>query len=108
MSTDINRYLPEDLRDTDVVGVAVVAPFEIRVTHRDGTSAVHVFEPGKFRGVFAPLRDPEVFATAGIVDGDTLGWIVNGQVIDPAPDALWLHAHGYCDGLCGRRSSVRP
>ena len=32
----------------------------------------------------------------------TLGWVLpDGLVYDVAPDSLWLHAHGLCDGACG-------
>lgn len=87
-----------------VVAVEVVGPHQVRVTHEDGTSAVHAYAPDDFRGDFTALRRPEVFATAQVVDGDTLGWDLGGGLIyDSAPDALWLHAHGHghCDGSCG-------
>lgn len=95
-------HMPADLRDTNVVAVEVVGPHQVRVTHRDGTSGVHEYNPSEFRNALAPLRDPQVFATAQVVDGHTLGWVVDGQVLDMAPDALWLHARGHCDGSCGR------
>ncbi|BBY97885.1 DUF2442 domain-containing protein [Mycolicibacterium fallax] len=85
-----------------VVAVEVVGEFRVRVTHEDGTVGEHTFAPEDFRGDFASIADPEVFATATIVDGDTLGWVLPGGVIyDVAPDALWLHAHGHCDHSCG-------
>lgn len=97
--SDLHSHLPRDLRDTDVVSVEVTAPWKVRVTHRDGTAAVHVFDPEQFHGDFVELRDPQRFTTATVVDGDTLGWITrDGLVYDVAPDALWLHANGWCDG----------
>ncbi|MGB5111189.1 MAG: hypothetical protein WBO08_06030 [Mycobacterium sp.] len=95
-------HMPADLRDTAVVAVEVVGPHQVRVTHRDGTTGVHTYAPEDFRGIFTPLRDPAVFATATVVDGDTLGWIIDGEILDQAPDGLYLHAHGACDGSCGR------
>jgi hypothetical protein len=98
MSDNLHSHLPVDLRDTDVVSVEVTAPFRVRVTHRDGTVVVHLFDPEQFRGDFAELRDPAVFATAQVIDG-TVGWDLGGGLIyDRGADALWLHAHGYCDG----------
>jgi hypothetical protein len=97
----VHRHLPKNLRDTDVVEVRVVAPGEVLVRHRDGTSAVHRFDPAEFgSGDYAAIgQDPSVFATAQIVDGHTLGWVLgNGLVYDLGADGLWLHAHGWCDG----------
>lgn len=95
----VHRHLPRDLRDTDVVAVAVLPDFRVRVTHRDGTSVVHRFDPADFHGDFIELQQPKVFATARVVDGGTLGWeLPNGLVYDRGADFLWLHAHGWCDG----------
>lgn len=98
---DMWAGLPADLTDTDVVSVQVTAPFTVRVTHKDGTCAEHLFAPEDFRNDFVALRSPEVFATAAVID-HTLAWDLGGGLIyDVAPDALWLHAHGLCDGACG-------
>ncbi|SKM40107.1 Protein of uncharacterised function (DUF2442) [Mycobacteroides abscessus subsp. abscessus] len=83
-----------------MTAVEVTAPFRVRVTHRDGTEAVHVFEPEEFAGSAEPLRDPAAFATAGVIDG-CLAWELPGGLYDVAPDGLWLHARGHCDGSCG-------
>lgn len=94
----IHRHLPTDLTDTDVVRVRVVAPHAVFVVHRDRTYASHRFEPEDFHGDYISLREPEVFATAQALDG-TLAWDLGGGLVyDVAPDALWLHAHGWCDG----------
>lgn len=69
----VHRHLPRDLRDTDVVAVAVLPDFRVRVTHRDGTSVVHRFDPADFHGDFIELRDPATFATVQPIDG-TLAW----------------------------------
>lgn len=103
---DMWAGLPADLTDTDVVSVQVTAPFTVRVTHKDGTCAEHLFAPEDFRNDFVRLRDPATFATAQVVEGDTLGWVLpDGRIFDQAPDALWLHAHGLCDGSCGHPPS---
>lgn len=101
-NAEVWAAVPADLRDIDVVAVAVIGLFQVRVTHRDGTVGVHDFDPDEFVNDFVPLRDPATFATAQLVDGHTLGWIIGGVTLDQAPDALWLHAHGICDGSCGR------
>lgn len=103
----LQSHLPADLRDADVTAVEVLPGFRVRVTHRDGTSAVHLFDPSDFHGDYAALRDSATFATAQVVDGGTLGWeLGDGLVYDVAPDSLWLHAHGYCDGSCGMAAEV--
>lgn len=88
---------PQDLRDSDVVAVQVTGPHRVRVVHRDGTSAVHVFQPGDFgTSDFQRLDDPEVFATAEVIDG-CLAWDLGGGLVyDVAADGLWAHAHGWC------------
>lgn len=94
--------LPGDLTDTDVVEATVTAPWTVTVTHRDGTRGVHRFDPEDFQHDFVALRDPARFATAQVVEGHTLGWALGPDLVyDIAPDALWLHAHGVCDGACG-------
>ncbi|WP_017205603.1 hypothetical protein [Mycobacteroides abscessus] len=94
---ELHEHLPGDLRDTDVVAVEVTAPFRVRVIHRDGTSAVHRFDAEEFTGIAEPLRKSEVFATAAVIS-HCLGWELPGGVYDRGGDALWLHAHGWCDG----------
>jgi len=45
-------------------------------------------------GVFAPLRDPAVFARVQIGPrGRTLIWRIDDDVVDLCADALWLMAH---------------
>lgn len=95
---DLHSHLPMNLADTDVIGVEVTGTFKVRVTHRDGTGAVHAFDPEEFGGDFTTLRDPAKFATARVIDG-TLAWDLGGGLVyDRGGDALWLHAHGHCDG----------
>ncbi|RIS02729.1 hypothetical protein D2E70_16110 [Mycobacteroides abscessus] len=93
----VHEHLPVNLTDTDVISVEVTGPFRVRVTHRDGTSAVHVFDPGEFTGVAEPLRNSAVFAAAAVI-GHCPGWELSGGVYDRGDDDLWLHAHGWCDG----------
>lgn len=61
---------------------------------------MHTCDPDEFRSALAPLRDPQVFATAQVVEPGTLGWVTGGAVIDMASDGLYLHAIGACDGSC--------
>ncbi|MGV0633877.1 hypothetical protein ABQE69_10695 [Mycolicibacillus trivialis] len=93
---ELHSNLPKNLVDTDVISVEVTGPFRVRVTHRDGTTAVHRFDPRDFRGDFTALRDPAVFAAAAVI-GHCLGWELPGGVYDRGGGALWLHAHGFCD-----------
>lgn len=88
---------PADLRDTEVVAVQVTGPHRVRVTHRDGTSATHIFRPGDFGSSdFAALDAPDVFATAAVIDG-CLAWdLGDGLVYDVAPEGLWAHAMDWC------------
>lgn len=92
-----SEQYPADLRDTDVVAVEVTGPHRVRVTHCDGTSAVHIFRPGDFgTSDFVALDDPAVFATAQVIDGTLAGDLGDGLVYDTAADGLWAHAHGWC------------
>ncbi|WP_457063661.1 hypothetical protein [Mycobacteroides abscessus] len=94
---ELHEHLPLNLTDTDVISVEVTGPFRVCVTHRAGTSAVHRFNSVEFTGIAEPLRNPKVFATAAVI-GHCLGWELPGGVYDRGGDALWLHAHGWCDG----------
>lgn len=103
---ELHEHLPVNLTDTDVTSVEVTGPFRVRVTHRDGTTAVHRFDPRDFRGDFTMLSDPTVFATAAVID-HCLGWeLAGGGVYDHGAESLWLHAHGFCDGSHDRDRAV--
>lgn len=59
---------------------------------------MHIFQRDDFGGDFTALREESVFAQA-VVIADTLSWDLGyGLIYDVAPDGLWLHAHGHCDG----------
>ena len=47
-------------------------------------------------GVFAGFT-AETVAAARLIDG-TVGWEIDGETVDLAPDALWAHAYGRCGG----------
>lgn len=69
--SDEKLHLPADVANTDVVSVEVTRPFKVRVTHRDGTSAVHIFRPSDFgTGTSAVLGTEAGFATAQVVELD--------------------------------------
>lgn len=55
-------------------------------TRLDGTSAVHTCAPDDFRGGSSALRDPPC-SPATVFGEDTLGRLVDGQMLDQAPDA---------------------
>ena len=69
----------------------------LRISHRDGTVGDHdlarlIGRDGVFAGFTA-----EAIAAAQLIHG-TVGWIVDGEMVDLAPDGLWDHAHGRCGG----------
>jgi hypothetical protein len=67
----------------------------LRISHADGTVADH--DLGRLigrGGVFAGFT-AETIVAAQVIDG-TVGWIIDGAVVAPAPDALWDHTRGRC------------
>lgn len=73
-----------------VVGVTVIGDHELRLLFEDGTVDDIAFSDDEWRGVFAPLRDPELFAQV-CVDPQA-GTIVWPGDLDMAPEALYLQA----------------
>jgi Protein of unknown function (DUF2442) len=75
-----------------IVDVKVLAPHVLRVTYRDGFSAVHDFARFKSErdNVAAPLADPDYFARV-FLDYGALTW-PNG--FDMCPDALRMEIEG--------------
>ena len=68
----------------DVTKVEVLEPYRLRLEFDDGTSGeVDIAEHVRFRGVFAPLRNPDAFRQVRV--DPELGTIVwpNGADIDP-------------------------
>jgi hypothetical protein len=69
----------------------------LRISHADNTIGDHdlaylIGRAGIFSGFTA-----ETIAAAQLIDG-TVGWMIDGEVVDLAPDAIWDHAHGTCGG----------
>jgi len=80
-----------------VTSVTVVPDFRLRVTFVDGTDGevdlrAFLARPEVSAGVFAPLRDPEIFARARVV----LGAVEWPGGPDLAPDAMYdeIREHG--------------
>ena len=77
-----------------VHAVEVVPPYVLRLTFRDGTTGTvdgASWLDGPDDGVFAPLRDPAVFAQVYVdQDAGTIAW-PNGADVDP--DTLYEEAH---------------
>jgi hypothetical protein len=69
----------------------------LRISHCDGTVADHdlAYLIGR-GGVFADFTAATI-GEARLIDG-TVGWMIDGEVVDLAPDAIWDHAHGTCGG----------
>ena len=69
----------------------------LRISHEDGTVADHHF--GRLigrAGVFATFTGATI-AEARVIDG-TIGWEIDGETVDLAPDAIWDHTRGRCGG----------
>lgn len=98
--SDRSAELAPEIRHTvpwRVTSVTVLPGFRLRVTFVDGTAGEVELEPFLRRpeigeGVFAPLRDPEVFAQARVV----LGAVEWPGGPDLAPDAMYdaIGEHG--------------
>jgi hypothetical protein len=71
----------------DVVAARVVEPGGFWVKFADGLEGRVHFAPTAYRGVFAKLRDPEVFNQL-YVNGYFVTW--PGE-LDLAPDAMYQH-----------------
>ena len=69
----------------------------LRIIHTDGTVADHdlAYLIGR-DGVFAGFTG-ETIAAVRLIDG-TVGWIIDGETVDLAPDSLWEHTRGRCGG----------
>lgn len=69
----------------------------LRINHADGTIADHDLARLVGRsGVFAGLT-ADMIADAQVID-DTIGWVLDGELVDIAADTLWDHSHGRCGG----------
>ena len=81
-----------------ITAVEHVAGTVLRITHRDGTVADHnlAYLIGR-GGVFADFTAATIPA-AQLIGGGGVGWIIDGAVVDLAPDALWDHTRGRCGG----------
>jgi Protein of unknown function (DUF2442) len=74
----------------DIVGVAVVAEYRLRLTFEDGTVGEVDFNAREWRGVFEPLQDPGFFARVAVdPESGTISW-PNG--VDMAPEPLYESA----------------
>jgi Protein of unknown function (DUF2442) len=71
----------------DITAVEVIATYRLRLTFADGTVGDLEFHTRQWRGVFAPLRDPEYFARV-TVDPE-LGTIAWPDGADMAPEPLY-------------------
>jgi hypothetical protein len=81
----------------DITGVEVIGEHRLRLAFDDGTVGEVDFKEREWRGVLAPLRDPDYFARVRVdPEAGTIAW-PNG--IDMAPEPLYAEA---------RRSSSHP
>jgi len=78
------NYLPA------VVGVAAIGDYKLRLLFDDGTAGDVDLSSIEWRGVFAPLQDPEYFAKVKVdTEATTVTW-PNGA--DLAPETLYEEA----------------
>jgi hypothetical protein len=73
-----------------IVGVTVIGEHELRLLFEDGTVGDVAFGDEEWQGVFAPLRDPELFAQVRV--DPQAGTIVWPGELDMAPAALYTEA----------------
>ena len=71
----------------DITGVAVIGDHQLRLTFEDGTVGDVDFRGRDWRGVFEPLRDPDVFARVTVdPEAGTIAWPGG---LDMAPEPLY-------------------
>jgi hypothetical protein len=71
----------------DIIGVEVVGDHRLRLTFEDGTVGDVDFRGRDWRGVFEPLRDPDVFARVTVDrEAGTIAWPGG---LDMAPEPLY-------------------
>lgn len=73
-----------------IVGVTVIGDHALRLLFEDGTVGDVEFDDEEWRGVFAPLRDPELFAQVRV--DPQAGTIVWPGELDMAPETLYAEA----------------
>jgi Protein of unknown function (DUF2442) len=73
-----------------ITAVEILGDNELRLSFEDGTVGDVKFDRDEWRGVLAPLRDPEVFARVS-VDAQ-LGTVVWPGGLDLAPEPLYEEA----------------
>jgi hypothetical protein len=78
--------------DEEAVSVRVVKPYVIEVSFKDGTRRQIDIEPYFWGEVFAPLRDPVLFAQAAV--DPTFGSVCWPTGADLAPEFLYYGEDG--------------
>jgi len=73
------------MMEWDVIAVKPIAPLALRVEFADGTVGDVRFENSHLTGVFASLKDPNLFQQVH-VDGGAVTW---PGALDLAPDAMY-------------------
>jgi hypothetical protein len=74
-----------------VIKAEVAGTHQLRLTFKDGTSGVADFSAEKWKGIFAPLADPDYFAQVSV--DPEMGTVVwpNGE--DMAAEVLYEDIH---------------
>jgi hypothetical protein len=77
----------------DIINVQVRHPHQLHLRFEDGVEGlVDLTQIIEFSGVFAPLRDPDYFATVQV--NPEIGTIVWSNGADLDPDVLYAMASG--------------
>ena len=77
----------------DITGVEVVGDYQLRLTFEDGTVGDVHFGGRDWRGVFAPLGDPDFFARVTVDrEAGTISWPGG---VDMAPEPLYEEARSH-------------
>ena len=71
----------------DPINVQVVSKNTLKVLFEDGISGQIIFEPSRFRGVFKPLENDEIFKSV-FIDRE-IGTITWENGLDLAPDVMY-------------------
>lgn len=70
-----------------ITSAKVVGQHKLQLTFSDGTVGVVDFNDEDWTGIFAPLADPDYFASVSV--DPEMGTVVWPNGVDMAPDALY-------------------
>lgn len=92
-----------DLEKEEAVSVCVVGTYSIEAVFRDGTQRRIDMEPYLTKGVFAPLRDPALFAQVAV--DPNFGTVFWPTGADLSPEFLYYGEEGPPPGYYGEATA---